>query len=117
MSKAVYRCRLRVPTGRFLGALQDVSAIDLGATTLRATLERSGIDAALVEDVIMGQVVQAGSGQNPARQAALRAGLSHEVGALTINKVCGSGLKAVIWRPRASGRATSKRSWQAAWKA
>ena len=96
MSKAVIVSASRVPTGRFLGALQDVSAIDLGATTLRATLERAGIDAALIEDVIMGQVVQAGSGQNPARQAALRAGLSHEVGALTINKVCGSGLKAVI---------------------
>ncbi len=96
MSKAVIVAASRVPTGRFLGALQDVSAIDLGAITLRATLERAGINAALIEDVIMGQVVQAGSGQNPARQAALRAGLSHEVGALTINKVCGSGLKAVI---------------------
>lgn len=96
MSKAVIVSASRVPTGRFLGALQDVSAIELGATTLRATLERAGVDAALVEEVIMGQVVQAGSGQNPARQAALRAGLSNEVGALTINKVCGSGLKAVI---------------------
>jgi len=96
MSKAVIVSASRVPTGRFLGALQDVSAIELGATTLRATLERAGIDATLVEEVIMGQVVQAGSGQNPARQAALRAGLSNEVGALTINKVCGSGLKAVI---------------------
>ncbi|GAA4010347.1 acetyl-CoA C-acetyltransferase [Deinococcus rubellus] len=96
MSKAVIVSASRVPTGRFLGALQDVSAIDLGATTLRATLERAGVDASLIEEVIMGQVVQAGSGQNPARQAALRAGLSNEVGALTINKVCGSGLKAVI---------------------
>ncbi|TSA87620.1 thiolase family protein [Deinococcus detaillensis] len=96
MSKAVIVAASRVPTARFLGALQDVSAVELGATTLRATLERAGIDAALIEEVIMGQVVQAGSGQNPARQAALRAGLSNEVGALTINKVCGSGLKAVI---------------------
>ena len=96
MSKAVIVSASRVPTGRFLGALQEVSAIELGATTLKATLERAGIDAGLVEEVIMGQVVQAGSGQNPARQAALRAGLSNEVGALTINKVCGSGLKAVI---------------------
>ncbi|WP_161880650.1 thiolase family protein [Deinococcus alpinitundrae] len=96
MSKAVIVSASRVPTGRFIGALQEVSAIDLGATTLKATLARAGIDAALIEEVIMGQVVQAGSGQNPARQAALRAGLSNEVGALTINKVCGSGLKAVI---------------------
>ncbi|MDO4247267.1 MAG: thiolase family protein, partial [Deinococcus sp.] len=86
----------RTPTGKFLGALADVPAVELGAITLRETLKRSGLSAELVEEVIMGQVVQAGCGQNPARQAALRAGLSNEVGALTINKVCGSGLKAVI---------------------
>ncbi|GGR81136.1 acetyl-CoA acetyltransferase [Deinococcus sedimenti] len=86
----------RTPTGKFLGSLESVSAVDLGATTLRETLRRSGLDAALIEEVVMGQVVQAGSGQNPARQAALKAGLTNEVGALTINKVCGSGLKAVI---------------------
>ncbi|GGR46143.1 acetyl-CoA acetyltransferase [Deinococcus seoulensis] len=86
----------RTPTGKFLGSLESVSAVDLGATTLRETLRRSGLDAAFIEEVVMGQVVQAGSGQNPARQAALKAGLTNEVGALTINKVCGSGLKAVI---------------------
>ncbi|ACO44965.1 acetyl-CoA C-acetyltransferase [Deinococcus deserti] len=96
MSKAVIVAASRVPTGKFMGALADVGAVDLGAITLAETLRRSGLPAELVEDVIMGQVVQAGSGQNPARQAALKAGLSHEVGALTINKVCGSGLKAVI---------------------
>ncbi|GMA17407.1 thiolase family protein [Deinococcus metallilatus] len=96
MNKAVIVSASRTPTGKFLGALSDVTAVELGATTLRETLKRAGIPADLVEDVIMGQVVQAGSGQNPARQAALKAGLLPEVGAVTINKVCGSGLKAVI---------------------
>jgi acetyl-CoA C-acetyltransferase len=96
MQKAVIVAASRTPTGKFLGSLESVSAVDLGATTLRETLRRSGLDAALIEEVIMGQVVQAGSGQNSARQAALKAGLTNEVGALTINKVCGSGLKAVI---------------------
>ncbi|MDP9764588.1 thiolase family protein [Deinococcus enclensis] len=96
MSKAVIVAASRTPTGKFLGALADVKAVDLGAITLAETLKRSGLSADLIEEVIMGQVVQAGCGQNPARQAALKAGLSHEVGALTINKVCGSGLKAVI---------------------
>ena len=96
MSKAVIVAASRTPTGKFLGDLADVPAVELGAITLRETLKRSGLPAELVEEVIMGQVVQAGSGQNPARQAALRAGVPHEAGALTINKVCGSGLKAVI---------------------
>lgn len=96
MSKAVIVAVSRTPTGKFLGALADVKAVELGATTLAETLKRSGVPAELVEEVIMGQVVQAGCGQNPARQAALKAGLTSEVGALTINKVCGSGLKAVI---------------------
>ncbi|MFC3863076.1 thiolase family protein [Deinococcus antarcticus] len=96
MSKAVIVAASRTPTGKFLGVLADVKAVELGATTLAETLKRSGVPAELVEEVIMGQVVQAGCGQNPARQAALKAGLTSEVGALTINKVCGSGLKAVI---------------------
>jgi len=96
MQRAVIVAASRTPTGKFLGSLESVSAVDLGATTLRETLRRSGLDAGLIEEVVMGQVVQAGSGQNPARQAALKAGLTNEVGALTINKVCGSGLKAVI---------------------
>ena len=96
MSKAVIVAASRTPTGKFLGALADVPAVELGAITLRETLKRSGLPAELVEEVIMGQVVQAGCGQNPARQAAMRAGIPQEAGALTINKVCGSGLKAVI---------------------
>src|SRR6476469_9420212 len=96
MSRAVIVAASRTPTGKFLGALESVPAVELGSITLKETLARSGVPAELIEEVIMGQVVQAGCGQNPARQAALRAGLSSEVGALTINKVCGSGLKAVI---------------------
>ncbi|MFK7601337.1 thiolase family protein [Deinococcus sp. SM5_A1] len=96
MSKAVIVAASRTPTGKFLGALADVSAVELGSITLAETLRRSGLPADVIEEVIMGQVVQAGSGQNPARHAALKAGLRNEVGALTINKVCGSGLKAVI---------------------
>ena len=96
MSKAVIVAASRTPVGRFLGVFQSVSAVQLGATTLRETLRRSGLDAALIEEVVMGQVVQAGSGQNPARQAAIAAGVPSSAGGLTINKVCGSGLKAVI---------------------
>ncbi|CAM3868459.1 acetyl-CoA C-acetyltransferase [Deinococcus frigens] len=96
MSKAVIVAASRTPTGKFLGALESVSAVELGSITLAETLRRAGLPADVVEEVIMGQVVQAGCGQNPARHAALKAGLSNEVGALTINKVCGSGLKAVI---------------------
>ncbi|WP_425147900.1 thiolase family protein [Deinococcus sp.] len=96
MSKAVIVAASRTPVGRFLGVFTDVSAVELGSVTLRETLRRSGLQADLIEEVIMGQVVQAGSGQNPARQAAIRAGVPSTAGALTINKVCGSGLKAVI---------------------
>ena len=96
MSKAVIVAASRTPVGRFLGVFSDVSAVELGSITLRETLRRSGLSADTIEEVIMGQVVQAGSGQNPARQAAIRAGVPSAAGALTINKVCGSGLKAVI---------------------
>ena len=81
MSKAVIIAATRTPTGKFLGALESVPAVELGSIVLRETLAGSGVPAELVEEVIMGQVVQAGCGQNPARQAALRAGLSNEVGA------------------------------------
>jgi acetyl-CoA C-acetyltransferase len=79
-----------------MGALKDFSAIDLGSIAARAAIERAGIDPAEVNEVIMGNVVQAGNGQNPARQVALRAGIPDAVSALTINKVCGSGLKSVM---------------------
>jgi acetyl-CoA C-acetyltransferase len=86
----------RTPIGKFLGSLSTVSAPDLGAVAIRAALERAGIPAGDVEEVIMGNVVQGGVGQAPARQALLKAGIPSSVSALTINKVCGSGLKAVM---------------------
>ena len=86
----------RTPIGRFLGGLSPLSAPDLGAIALRAAVERAGIDVTDVDEVIMGNVVAAGEGQAPARQAAVNGGIPATVPALTINKVCGSGLKAVM---------------------
>ncbi|HEV8411826.1 MAG TPA: acetyl-CoA C-acetyltransferase [Gemmatimonadaceae bacterium] len=86
----------RTPTGRFLGGLSSLSAPDLGAAAIRAAVERAGIDAAQIDEVIMGNVVQAGVGQAPARIAMIRAGIPATVPAYTVNKVCGSGLQAVM---------------------
>jgi len=86
----------RTPVGRFLGGLSGVSATELGAIAIRAAVERSGIDVEAVEEVVMGNVMQAGVGQAPARQAAIHGGIPATVPALTVNKVCGSGLKAVM---------------------
>jgi len=96
MTDAVILSGARTPVGKILGALKDFSAVDLGRIAARAAIERAGIDPAEVNEVIMGNVVQAGNGQNPARQVALGAGIPDAVSALTINKVCGSGLKAVM---------------------
>lgn len=96
MRQAVIVSAARLPTGKFLGALKDLSATQLGAIAVREAVARAGIDPAIVEECILGNVISAGLGQNPARQAALHGGLRHESGALTINKVCGSGLKAVV---------------------
>ena len=85
----------RTPIGKFQGSLSDLRAPELGAIVVREAVKRAGIDAKLVDECIMGDVVTAGLGQNPARQAAIFGGLSPEVGAMTINKVCGSGLKSV----------------------
>jgi len=86
----------RTPIGKFLGALSSLSAPELGAIAIRAAVERSGVKREDVEQVIMGNVVQGGVGQAPARQASLRSGLPATISALTINKVCGSGLNAVM---------------------
>lgn len=91
----------RTATGRFLGSLAGFTAPDLGGFAIKAAVERAGIKPADVEEVIMGNVVGAGIGQNPARQAALKAGIPDAVGATTINKVCGSGLKAVVFASQA----------------
>src|SRR5256714_14520339 len=85
----------RTPVGRFQGSLSDLSAPQLGAAVVREAVKRANLDPARVDECIMGNVVSAGLGQNPARQAAIYGGLSPEVGAMTVNKVCGSGLKAV----------------------
>ena len=86
----------RTPIGKFLGALSPLSAPELGAVAIRAALERAGIDGGEVQEVIMGNVVQGGVGQAPARQALLKSGIPSTVSAVTVNKVCGSGLKAVM---------------------
>jgi acetyl-CoA C-acetyltransferase len=86
----------RTPIGRFLGGLASLTAPQLGAVAIRAAVERAGVAADDIEEVIMGNVIQGGVGQAPARQAAIKAGIPASVSALTVNKVCGSGLKAVM---------------------
>lgn len=94
--EAVILSAARTPAGRLMGNLASLSAPALGAIVVREAVQRAGIDPVRIDEVLMGQVVQAGSGQAPARQAAIHAGLPPTVGAMTINKVCGSGLKAVM---------------------
>jgi acetyl-CoA C-acetyltransferase len=96
MRSAVIVSAVRTPTGKFLGGLKNHTAPQLGALVVREAVRRAGIDPGLVDECIMGNVIQAGTGQNPARQAALNGGLDERVAAMTINKVCGSGLKAVM---------------------
>jgi acetyl-CoA C-acetyltransferase len=96
MKEAVILSAVRVPTGRFLGTLKGFPAPRLGALVVKEAVRRAGVDPDAVDEVIMGNVVSAGLGQAPARQAAIHAGLPPKVAALTINKVCGSGLKAVM---------------------
>jgi acetyl-CoA C-acetyltransferase len=96
MRDVVIVSAVRTPVGKFLGSLKEFSAPQLGAIVVREAVRRAGIDPASVDECIMGNVVSAGEGQNPARQAALNGGLSEHVAAMTINKVCGSGLKAVM---------------------
>jgi acetyl-CoA C-acetyltransferase len=96
MRESVIVSAVRTPTGKFLGVLKGFTAPELGALVVADALRRAGIDPQIVDECIMGNVVSAGLGQNPARQAALNGGLPDHVAALTINKVCGSGLKAVM---------------------
>lgn len=94
--EAVIVSAVRTPVGKFQGTLVPLSASDLGAVAIRAAVERAGIDPASIDEVLMGNVVLAGQGQAPARQAAIKAGLPPTVGATTVNKICGSGLKTVM---------------------
>ncbi len=96
MERAVIVSACRTAIGEFLGALASVKATDLGAVVIKEAVKQAGVEPGLVDEVIMGQVIQGGCGQAPARQAAIRAGIPPEVGVMTINKVCGSGLKAVM---------------------
>ena len=96
MRESVIVGAARLPTGKFLGALKSLPATDLGARVVREAVARAGIEPERVDECILGNVVSAGAGQAPARQAAIRAGLGDHVAALTVNKVCGSGLKAVM---------------------
>ncbi|SMF98078.1 acetyl-CoA C-acetyltransferase [Burkholderia singularis] len=96
MTDVVIVSAARTAVGKFGGSLAKIAAPKLGATVIRAVLERAGVKPELVSEVIMGQVLTAGSGQNPARQALIAAGLPNAVPGMTINKVCGSGLKAVM---------------------
>ncbi|MET0849373.1 MAG: acetyl-CoA C-acetyltransferase [Pseudomonas sp.] len=95
MQEVVIVAATRTAIGSFQGALANVSAVDLGAAVIRQLLAQTGLDVAEVDEVIMGQVLTAGAGQNPARQSAIKAGLPFTVPAMTLNKVCGSGLKAL----------------------
>ena len=96
MEEAFIVSAVRTPIGKFLGALKGFPATELGAMVVKEAVSRAGVEPERIEEVILGNVISAGLGQNPARQAALGAGLPPSVGALTINKVCGSGLKAVM---------------------
>src|SRR5437660_4030372 len=96
MADAFILSAARTPIGKYLGSLADVPAPQLGAVAVGEALRRAGAPPERVDEVILGNVIQAGLGQNPARQAGLKAGLPDTVAAFTVNKVCGSGLKAVM---------------------
>lgn len=95
MREAFIIAAARTPIGKFQGSLTPFSAVELGAIATREAVRRAGLEPEMVDEIIMGNVISAGLGQNPARQAGLKGGLHHHVAAMTVNKVCGSGLKAV----------------------
>ena len=96
MREVVIAQAVRTPIGAFGGKLREVTAVELGGLVIEAVLKRAMVRPDKVDEVIMGNVLQAGLGQNPARQAAIRASISQYIPSFTINKVCGSGMKAVI---------------------
>ena len=95
MKNIVIASAVRTAIGSFGGSLSTVGAVELGSAVIKGTIEKSGVDIQLIDEVIMGNVLQAGLGQNPARQASLRSGIAQNVSAFTVHKVCGSGLKSV----------------------
>lgn len=95
MTEVVIASAVRTAIGSFMGTLSNTSAVDLGALAIQEAMRRAKVDAAQVDEVIMGMILQAGLGQNPARQAAIKAGVPFEVPSMTVNKLCGSGLKSV----------------------
>src|ERR671922_251710 len=101
MSEALILSAVRTPIGKYLGSLSTFAAPQLGALVVQEALRRASLQPDQVDEVIMGHVLQAGVGQNPARQAALKAGLPSRMPAFTVNKVCGSGLEAVMQAARA----------------
>lgn len=108
MKDVVIVSAVRTPVGKFLGALSDISAVELGAIVVREAVRRAGVSVESIDECVMGCVLPAGLGQNPSRQAALRGGLADTVSALTINMVCGSGLKAVALAAQAIMLGTSE---------
>src|ERR1019366_1640435 len=108
MKDVVIVSAVRTPVGKFLGALTDISAVKLGAIVVREAVRRAGVAVESIDDCVMGCVLPAGLGQNPARQAALHGGLADTVSALTINMVCGSGLKAVALAAQAIQTGTAE---------
>ena len=108
----------RTPMGSFQGSLSGASATELGATAVKAAVERAGVDGGEIERIYMGCVLPAGLGQAPARQAAIKAGLRNSVEATTVNKMCGSGMQAAIMGARGAGRRIGRHaSSRAAWRA
>ena len=109
MKEVVIASACRTAIGKFGGTLKDVSAVELGATVIKEAVNRAGLKPEQIDEVIMGGVIMGGLGQNPARQASIKAGLPVECTAMTINIVCGSGLKAVALAACQDGRPYSKR--------
>jgi acetyl-CoA C-acetyltransferase len=103
MDNAIILSACRTPIGSFGGAFKDLSVVDLGSVVIREAIARAGPDVAAIGDVVMGCVLQAGAGMNPARHAALKAGVPVDVPAETVNRVCGSGLQAVVHAVEALG--------------
>lgn len=116
MKNCVIVSAVRTAIGSFNGSLASTSAIDLGATVIKAAIERAKIDSLHVDEVIMGNVLQAGLGQNPARQALLKSGLAETVCGFTVNKVCGSGLKSVALAAQAFRQVRRRALWRGVWK-